>query len=73
MQAAQEMKAGNRDRAHDVEVSSVTEVHHRVGLSQAELPGVSKRTLQDWEQDRREPSDAAKSLLKLDKVTWYLA
>ena len=36
------------------------------GLSQAkfaELMGVSVRTLQDWEQGRREPSGAAKSLI----------
>ena len=49
-------------------MSSVTEARHKVGLSQAQfagLLGVSKRTLQDWEQGRREPSGAAKSLLKI--------
>jgi len=37
-----------------------------VGLSQprfAELPGVSVRTLQEWEQGRRAPSGAARTLL----------
>ena len=29
------------------------------------LLGVSVRTLQDWEQGRREPSGAAKTLLKI--------
>jgi putative transcriptional regulator len=39
-----------------------------VGLSQqdfATLLGVSARTLQDWEQGRREPTGAAKTLLRL--------
>ena len=31
----------------------------------AELLGVSKRTLEQWEQGRREPSGAAKTLIKL--------
>jgi putative transcriptional regulator len=38
------------------------------GLSQtafAALLGVSVRTLQDWEQGRREPSGAAKTLFKV--------
>ncbi|EDZ65754.1 hypothetical protein NOC27_2434 [Nitrosococcus oceani AFC27] len=64
------MKAGNRGRVHYASISSVTEARHKVGLSQAQfaaLLGVSKRTLQDWEQGRREPSGAAKSLLKIAK------
>lgn len=39
-----------------------------LGLSQqgfAELLGISVRTLHDWEQGRREPSGAAKTLLKI--------
>ncbi|MBS0212069.1 MAG: helix-turn-helix domain-containing protein [Proteobacteria bacterium] len=38
------------------------------GLSQAQfaaLLGVSIRTLQDWEQGRREPSGAARTLLRI--------
>jgi putative transcriptional regulator len=31
----------------------------------AELLGVSARTLQDWEQGRREPTGAARTLLKV--------
>ena len=40
----------------------------KVGVSQSEfatLLGVSIRTLQDWEQGRREPSGAAKTLLRI--------
>ncbi len=44
----------------------------KTGLSQnafAELLGVSVRTLQDWEQGRREPCGAAKTLLKIAENT----
>lgn len=40
----------------------------KTGLSQgqfAALLGISVRTLHDWEQGRREPSGAAKTLLKI--------
>ena len=40
----------------------------RLGLSQhqfAEMLGISVRTLHDWEQGRREPSGAAKTLLRI--------
>ena len=49
-------------------VSPSVEARQRVGLTQAEfakLLGVSVRTLQDWEQGRREPSGAAKTLLRI--------
>ena len=68
LQSVREMKAGERGHVHQPKVSPVMEVRHKVGLSQAQfaaLLGVSKRTLQDWEQGRREPSGAAKSLLKV--------
>lgn len=32
---------------------------------QAELLGVSPRTLQDWKQGRREPTGAARTLLRV--------
>ncbi|MEW6716937.1 MAG: helix-turn-helix domain-containing protein [Chloroflexota bacterium] len=44
------------------------EIRARLNLSQsafAGLMGVSVRTVQDWEQDRREPSGPAKSLLRI--------
>ncbi len=48
--------------------SRISEARSRVGLPQAdfaELLGVSVRTLQDWEQGRRNPSGAAKTLLQV--------
>jgi len=47
-------------------IPSVSEVREKTGLSQArfaQLLGVSVRTLQDWEQGRRAPSGAARTLL----------
>ena len=51
-----------------VPVSVITEARTRTGLSQqqfASVLGVSTRTLQEWEQGRREPSGAARTLLKI--------
>ena len=59
-----EIKSGGYGRIFNVpDVSSIRE---KTGLSQsrfAALLGVSVRTLQDWEQGRRAPSGAARTLL----------
>ena len=71
LQSVREMKAGLRGRVHIPEMSSVVEARLNSGLSQASfasLMGVSVRTLQDWEQGRREPSGAAKTLIKVAKL-----
>lgn len=68
LQSVREMKAGLRGRVHEPQVSSIVEARLTSGLSQAAfaaLLGVSVRTLQDWEQGRREPSGAAKTLIKV--------
>jgi putative transcriptional regulator len=47
-------------------VPSVTSIREKTGLSQSKFAtvlGVSVRTLQEWEQGRREPSGAARTLL----------
>ena len=62
------IKAGEGKR-RVVELSQdVQEIRERLGLSQsafAALLGVSTRTLQDWEQGRRQPTGAARSLLRV--------
>ena len=50
------------------EPSHPKEIRARLNLSQAvfaSLMGVSVRTVQDWEQDRRKPRGPAKSLLRI--------
>lgn len=50
------------------EPSPAKKIREQLKLSQAAfagLMGVSLRTIQDWEQGRREPSGPAKSLLRI--------
>lgn len=66
--SVREMKAGIRARVHRPEISEIARARLGSGLSQtafAALLGVSVRTLQDWEQGRREPSGAAKTLVRV--------
>ncbi len=59
-----EIKKGTTGRI--VNIPPVAEIRKKTGLSQtrfAALLGVSVRTLQDWEQGRRTPSGAARTLL----------
>jgi len=59
-----EIKRGTHGRV--INVPDVGKIRKKTGLSQArfaELLGVSVRTLQDWEQGRRAPSGAARTLL----------
>ena len=66
--SVREMKTRKTGRVHRVPVSVIAEARARSGLSRqrfAELLGVSPRTLQEWEQGRRHPSGAARSLLAI--------
>lgn len=66
--SVRQMKTGKAARETSVVVSAIVEVRTRSGLTQsqfASLLGVSPRTLQEWEQGRRAPSGAAKTLLRV--------
>jgi len=68
LQAVRDIKSGQVGRTSTVAVSPVSAARQRSGLSQQEfarLLGVSTRTLQEWEQNRRQPSGAAKSLIMI--------
>ena len=63
-----EIKRGKSGRV--INIPSVALIRKGTGLSQsrfATLLGVSVRTLQDWEQGRRSPSGAARTLLLIAK------
>jgi putative transcriptional regulator len=66
--SVKQMKRGQAARVTKVKLPAAAEARASVGLSQqefAQLLGVSARTLQDWEQGRREPTGAARTLLKV--------
>ncbi len=68
LQSVREMTAGSGEKIGDFPISEAAEVRHLTGLSQsrfAQLLGVSKRTLQEWEQGRRKPTGAACTLLRV--------
>ena len=64
LQSVREMKTGQ----FQVITSPVIEARKKTGLSQSQfaaLLGVSIRTLQGWEQGRKQPSGAARTLLAI--------
>lgn len=66
LEGIREIKRGEYGRV--ITVPPVTAVREGTGLSQsgfAQLLGVSVRTLQEWEQGRRAPSGAARTLLRI--------
>jgi putative transcriptional regulator len=67
LQSVREMKTGQTR----VVSSPVIEARQKTGLSQSQfaaLLGVSVRTLQGWEQGRKQPSGAARTLLAIAAV-----
>jgi putative transcriptional regulator len=67
LQSIREMKSGQGR----VVYSEAIDARKKTGLSQSQfaaLLGVSVRTLQGWEQGRKQPSGAAKTLLAIAKT-----
>jgi putative transcriptional regulator len=67
---AGEIKAGHRppSRTYDIQPPEIRMVRERLDVSQGEFAvmiGVSTRTLQNWEQGRRQPEGPAKALLTI--------
>lgn len=55
-------------RVTTINVNRVRTIRERTSLSQSEfaqLIGVSVKTLQNWEQDRRKPTGPAEALLRI--------
>jgi putative transcriptional regulator len=68
LESVRQMRKGQAARVTAVKLPPAAEARAKVGLSQQEfarLIGVSARTLQDWEQGRRQPTGAAKMLLRV--------
>lgn len=71
LQGIRDIKAGRIGRRYTTESFPIVRAREKSGLSQAEfaqLLGVSIRTIQDWEQGRREPNAAAKTLIKVAEL-----
>lgn len=69
LEGLREIRRGEHGRV--INVPDVGEIRRKTGLSQARfaaLLGVSVRTLQDWEQGRRAPSGAARTLLLIADI-----
>ncbi len=67
LESVRQMKAGRTQ----VVLSPAVEARERTGLSQSQfatLLGVSVRTLQGWEQGRKQPSGAARTLLTIART-----
>jgi putative transcriptional regulator len=67
LQSVREMKAGKTE----VVLSLAIDARKRTGLSQSQfaaLLGVSVRTLQGWEQGRKQPTGAARTLLTIART-----
>ncbi len=68
LRSVREMKAGKAVRATLVAPNQVAAARLKTGLSQSQFAQalhISARTLQEWEQGRRQPSGAAQALIQI--------
>jgi putative transcriptional regulator len=66
--SVRQMRQGKAAKVTKVKLPDAAVARAKAGLSQKDfalLLGVSPRTLQDWEQGRREPTGAARTLLRV--------
>ena len=71
LDSVREIKSGGGKRTSIEPSSPIVRARLKSGLTQAqfaELLGVSKRTLEQWEQGRRAPSGAAKTLIRVAEL-----
>lgn len=71
LKGIQDIKAGRVGRRFTAKSYPIIRARERSGLSQAQfaaLLGVSVRTLQEWEQGRRKPSAAARTLIRIAEL-----
>ena len=68
LRSVEEMKAGKAARVTEVAPNEVAAARFKTGLSQvqfAQALQISARTLQEWEQGRRQPSGPARALIQI--------
>lgn len=68
LQAIRDVKAGRHGARYQVDANEIVAARLKSGLSQREFAAalnISPRTLQQWEQGRRQPSGAAETLLRI--------
>lgn len=71
LDGVREIKRGGGRRSEVAPPSAIARARLKAGLTQAQfaaLLGVSKRTLEQWEQGRRQPSGAAKTLVRVAEL-----
>lgn len=71
LRGLKDIKAGRVRLRYTVKSYPIVHAREKSGLSQAQfaaLLGVSVRSLQEWEQGRREPSAAAMTLIKVAEL-----
>lgn len=68
LQAIRDVNAGRIGAKYQVHANDIVQARVNCGLSQTQFAAalhISARTLQQWEQGRRQPSGAAETLLKI--------